>query len=314
MKKITILVLITAIAISLGLTLIPNVSSQVEDVHVLSYSYYMHPTYPDYLIFVGEVQNTGSNVIEKVAVTGTFYAPDETIFMQNTVTTLTTQILPNQKSPFYLTFSPDNILFSTNWTSQDVTDYNITVTYADPTEARQYQDLTITSQSGATDSYGDYYVSGTVKNTGTVSTNDTWVVATFYNSTGDVVSVGYSSILTPKSIAPSGTADFVIYTADFTSSGSISTYSLLVQTRLTASSTPTPTPTATSSASPTPTSTPSSSASPTPTPTAPADGTGIPDVYIYAAIVTVIIVVAIVALVLRKRGSKSAAAPQKTGE
>ncbi len=312
MKKTAILVLITAIAISLGLTLIPNVSSQVEDVQVLSYSYYMHPYYEDRLIIVGEVQNTGSNVIDQAAVTGTFYAPDETIFMQNTITTLTTQILPNQKSPFYLTFSPDNILVSTNWTSQDVTEYNITVTYASTTETRQYQDLTITSSSEATDSYGDYYLSGTVKNTGSESTNKTWVVATFYNSTGSVVSVGYSSILTPNSIPPDGTADFTIYPADYTSSSSIASYSLIIQTKLTASSTPTPSPSATPSASPTPT--PSSAASPTPTPTAPADGTGIPDVYIYAAIIAVVIVVAIVAVVLRKRSGKSATTSQKTEE
>jgi hypothetical protein len=312
MKKTAILVLITVFVISLGLTLIPNVSSQVEDVKVLSYSYYMHPYYEDRLIIVGEVQNTGPNVIDQAAVTGTFYAPDGTIFMQNIVTTLTTQILPNQKSPFYLTFSPDNIVVTTNWTSQDVTDYNITVTYASTTAARQYQDLTITSQSDATDAYGDYYISGTVKNTGSESTNKTWVVATFYNSTGGVVSVGYSSVLTPNSIAPGGTADFTIYPADYTSSGSIATYSLLVQTKLTASSEPTPTPSATPASSPPPT--PSSSASPTPTPTAPADGTSIPDVYIYAAIVAVVVVVAIVALVLRKRSGKSAATPQKTEE
>jgi hypothetical protein len=312
MKKTVILVLITVITISLGLTLIPNVSSQVEDAQVLSYSYYMHPYYTDRLIIVGEVQNTGSNVIDQIAVTGTFYAPDETIFMQNTVLTLTTQILPNQKSPFYLTFSPDNILVSTNWTSQDVTDYNITVTYAPTTEARQYKDLTITSQSEATDAYGSYYVSGTVKNTGTESTNKTWVVATFYNSTGSVVSVGYSEVLIPNSIAPGGTADFTIYPADYTSAGNIASYSLIIQTKLTASSTPTPTPSATPSASPT--STPSSSASPTPTPTPPANGTGIPDAYIYAAIIAVIVVVAIVALVLRKRSGKHAATPQKTEE
>ncbi len=309
MKKISNLVLITAIAISLCLTFIPNVSSRVEDVQVLSYSYYMHP-YLDVFIIVGEVQNTGSNVIDQVAVTGTFYAPDETIFMQNTVTTLTTQILPNQKSPFYLTFSPENILVSTNWTSQDVTDYNITVTNAPTTEARQYQDLTITSQSEGTDSYGTYYVSGTVKNTGTQSTNSTWVVATFYNSTGGVVSVGHTETVLytaseSTSIPPGGTADFVIYQADYTSAGTIDSYSLIIQSRLTASTTPTPSPSATPSASPTPS--PSSSVSGTPTPTATANETGIPEVYVYAAVVAVIIVVAIVALMLRKRGSKRAA-------
>jgi hypothetical protein len=314
MKKNTVLVLVALSITALGLTLIPHVSSQVEDAQVLSYSAYMHPFYTNVLVIVGEVQNTGSNIIDQIVVTGTFYAPDGTIYMQNSVQTLTTQILPQQKSPFYLMFSPSNIVLGTNWTSQDVTDYNITVAVANPTEARQYQDLTIIDQSASTDNYGYYYVAGTVKNTGTESTNATWVVATFYNSTGSVVAVGYTeTVLTPTSIAPGETADFVIYPADYTSAGDIASYALISHPRLTASSTPTPTPTpsATPSASPTPT--PSSSASPTPTPSG--NGTAIPDTYVYvAAIVVVIVVVGVVVLALRKRAGKRTAISKEQAE
>jgi hypothetical protein len=313
MKKSAIIFLTVISTVALCLALIPSVSSQIENVEVLSYSYYMHPYYNDVLVMVGEVQNTGPNVIDYVVVTGTFYAPDGTVFMQNYVKTLTTQILPQQKSPFYLTFDPSNIVVGTNWTSQDVTNYTITVTTANPTEARQYQDLAITSHSDSTDSYGYYYVSGTVKNTGTQSTNATWVVATFYNSTGGVVSVGYTeTILTPTSIPPGGTADFVIYTADYTSAGTIANYSLIIQTKLTASSTPTPSPSTTPSASPTPTA-PSSSPTPTPTPTASGNGTAIPDTYVYiAAIVVAIVVVGVVVLALRKRaGKRTAISPEQ---
>ena len=170
MKKSAILVLVAVSTIALCIALIPNVFSQPENVEVLSYSWYMSPDSSDYLIVVGEAQNTGSSVIEYIIVTGTFYAPDGTVYMSNYAKSFITQILPQQKTPFYIIFSPYNIVGDTNWTSQDVTNYTITVSYANPTDTRQYQDLTVTSHSASTDAYGYYVVTGVVKNTGTQST------------------------------------------------------------------------------------------------------------------------------------------------
>ncbi len=313
MKKSAIIILTIISTIALCLALIPNVSSQVENVNVLSYSYYMSPYISDCLIIVGEAQNNGPNVIDYVVVTGTFYAPDGTVFMQNYAQALTTQILPQQKTPFYLRLTPANIVSDTNWTAADATNYTITVAVADPTEARQYPDLTITSHSASTDDDGYYCVTGTVQNTGTQATNQTWVVATFHNSTGNVVAVGYTAVLTPTSIPAGGTTSFTIYPADYeTVVDSISSYSLIIQTKLTApSATPTPTPAPTSNPSTSPTPTPSSSASPTPTPSG--GGTAIPDTYIYAAIVAAVVVVAVAAvLVLRKRAGKRTTTTQQT--
>ena len=201
MKKSALFVLVTISTIALCLALIPNASSQIENVSILGYSYYMVSS--DYLILVGEAQNTGPNVIDYIIVTGTFYAPDGTLFMSNYAKAFSAQILPQQKAPFVIGFSPSNIVSGTNWTSPDVTNFTLTVSYANPTDTRQYQDLTVISNSESSDAYG-YYITGTIKNTGSQASNKTWVVATFYNSTGGVVGAGYSVILTPASIAPGG--------------------------------------------------------------------------------------------------------------
>jgi hypothetical protein len=309
MKKSAFSVLVTISTIALCLALIPNASSQIENVSILGYSYYMVSS--DYLILVGEAQNTGPNVIDYIIVTGTFYAPDGTLFMSNYAKAFSAQILPQQKTPFAIGFSPSNIVSGTNWTSPDVTNFTLTVSYANPTDTRQYQDLTVISNSESSDTYG-YYITGTIKNTGSQASNQTWVVATFYNSTGGVVGAGYSVILTPASIAPGGTAAFAIDEFTYyTNVADIATYSLTIQTKLTAPST-TPTPSPTPSASPTPT---PSSSSPSPTPTGSGNGTAIPDGYIYAAVIAVAIVVIVaVVLVLRKRAGKRTAIPQEQAE
>jgi hypothetical protein len=305
MKKSAILVLVAALTMALCITLMPKVFSQPENVQILSYSLYIHPDYSDYLIVVGEAQNTGPNVIDHVIVTGTFYAADGTPVMYNYAQALITQILPQQKTPFYISFSEDNSLIGDiDWESIEIKNLTISVGYAEPTDSRQYQNLEITSHTSSTDSDGYYRVTGVVKNTGTQSTNKTWVVATFYNSTGGVVAIGYSVYLTPSSIAPGGTAPFTIYPADYDAvANKISSYSLLIQTQNAPSATPTPPPTASPFPSPT---SPSSTSSPTPT--EPANGTAIPDTYIYVAVAVAVIVIAIgvFALVRRKRVSRRA--------
>ena len=293
MKKTALSVLVTVSTIALCLALIPNVLSQIENASILSYSYYTSPYDSNYLIVVGEAQNIGPNVLGYITAMGTFYAPDETVFMSNYARSITTQIPPQQKIPFQIPFTTANIASDTNWTFQDVTNLTITVNYVKLTETRQYQDLTIINDSLGTDNDGYYRVTGTVKNTGSQASNQTAVVATFYNSTGSVVALGFSNYLTPTSIPAGGTASFTIYPSDYEAVYSkITSYSLIIQTELTApSATPNPTPSPTPSASPT--STPSqSSPSPSPTPTGSGNGTAIPDTYIYIAAVAASLIAA----------------------
>jgi hypothetical protein len=281
MKKSVILAFVVAITMVLCMTLIPNVFSQPENVRVLSYSWHIDISSGEYVVVVGEVQNVGPNIIDYVKVIGTFYASDGTPLEGNSVRSLTTQILPQQKAPFYMIVPIyDSLTRSWVWDPQSIDYLTILVNYAEPTESSQYQGLEISSHESSTDAYGLYTVTGVVKNTGTQSTNQAIVVATFYNSTGSVVAVG-TSYLTPSSIAPGSTASFTIYPLDYLAvAGEVSSYSLLIQAQnTTPSATPTPSPTASPSLSP--------------TPTEAGNGNGIPDTYVYAAAAVVIICVAI---------------------
>jgi hypothetical protein len=282
MRKSALLAFVVAITIALCMTLIPHVFSQPENIRVLSYSWYLDPSSGDYLVVVGEVQNVGPNIIDYVKVIGTFYASDGTPLAGDSVRSLTTQILPQQKAPFYLIVTIYDSNTGYSWDPQSIDHLTISVNRAEPTESSQYQGLEISSHESSTDAYGYYRVTGVVKNTGTQSTNQASVVATFYNSTGSVVAVG-TSYLTPSSIAPSSTASFTIYPLDYLAvMGEISSYSLLIQTLNTApSATPTPSPTA------------SPSLSPAPTPTETVNGTDISDTYVYIAAAVVIICIAI---------------------
>jgi hypothetical protein len=282
MKKSVILAFVVTITMVLCMTLIPKVFSQPDNIQVLSYNWYINPASPDLVTVVGEVQNVGPNIIDNVGVVATFYASDGTPFAGDSGTSLTNQILPQQKAPFYIIVPTYDSLTGFSWDPQSIDYLTILVYRAEPTESSQYQGLEISSHESSTDAYGNYMVTGVVKNTGTQSTTQASVVATFYNSTGSVVAVG-TSYLTPSSIAPGSTASFKIYpNAYLAVAGQVSSYSLLIQTQnTTPSATPTPSPTA------------SPSLSPTPTPTEAGNGNGIPDTYVYAAAAVVIICVAI---------------------
>lgn len=304
MKKNAIFVLVTVSIIAFCLASIPNVFSQTQDIKILSSSWHISP-YTNDLVVIGEAQNTGPNVIDYIIIAGTFSNANGTALMSSHTAGYATQILPQEKTPFYMDFSPESVIGDYVWGSGGITNITLSVTVANQTDKRQYPDLAVTSSTATTDANGDYLVTGVVQNTGTQPTNKTWVLATFYDSGGIAIGMGYSAYLSPASIPPGGVAPFTIYPLDYAQSlvDKIASYGLLIQTLLTASSTtPTPSP----SSTPTSSSSPSPSSSPTPTSTGPGTGTNIPDVYLYAAIAAVIVVIAIAvaALVWRKRGKK----------
>jgi hypothetical protein len=307
MKKSPILAFVVAVTIALCITMIPipNVVSQPENIQVLSYSWYLNPSRSDYLVVVGEVQNVGPNIIDYVKVVGTFYASDGTLLGDNSVRSLATQILPQQKAPFYMLVPLSNSLTGSGWDPQSIENLTISVIMADPTDSHQYEDLVISSQTASTDASGIYMITGFVRNTGTQSASQVTVIATYYDSTGTVIGLGYND-LTSNTIASGSTASFTIYPLDYPAfMDQIASYSLLIQApNTTPATTPTPSPSASSSPSPTPT---ASSSSPTPTETG--NGTGMPNTYVYIAAAVVIIVIALglfVVLVRRKRvGSRA---------
>jgi hypothetical protein len=172
-----------------------------------------------------------------------------------------TDILPGEKAPFYMDFIADNSVSSDLSWVPSVTNVTIAIEYAPDTTDSQYAGLTFaqitTSQSNG------MTVTGTIQNTGTQTTGETWVIAAFYNSTGSAVSMGISN-LAAETLVPGGSSQFVVSPIEDTGAlGQISNYSLVIQTAkptslptqtLPASSTPSPTPTTSSSTSTQPTS------------------------------------------------------------
>jgi preprotein translocase subunit SecG len=223
----------------LGLGLVQQVSSQAESIKVLSYSWYV-----DNLgIFdvVGEIQNTGSATLNPVVLNGTVYTKDGVIRAFSLPSVVYVNYMtPQQKAPFFMEF-PSQGSTSMGGTAGDlswITDYDhvdFMVYKADSVNGYQYPDLKIQSSSAAVDVNETYWVSGSVKNTGSKTATNVRVIGTFFSSNGTVVAVGYSEILAPTSLNPSDTASFRVGAFDYDDSivspdRKISSYSVMVQT------------------------------------------------------------------------------------
>lgn len=291
MRKSIVFLCVFLTLASLGLTLVPKVSSQPENIKVLSYGWYVDSI--GYLDVVGEVQNVGPNTIDSVVLSGVIYTLDGEAVSYSYPTTVYGQyLLPQQKAPFYMEFPPSvSVTGDLSWLSLGIDRVDFTVEAADPTSSYQYPDLTVTSSSGGTDAEGVYWVTGTVQNTGTQTATNIYVVGTFYNATGTTIAMGYTDALTPASLSPSSTASFKVGAFDLNqsivpSNLKIDHYSLLIQVEEpiltgTAPTLPTPTPPSTT--------TPPSDSTPSPT-----DEN--PDVLAPEAIYAIIIVIVILGL------------------
>lgn len=316
MKKISACLLVLLAVCSLSLTLVPITLSQSEtqNVRIVDYSYYIDSL--GYLAVVGEIQNTGTDTIASALLTGVATTSDglqQNSFTQAWVSDLT----PQQKAPFYMDFYPPQ--GQNGWFLGDISAISLTVAVANATLEYQYPDLTITSSKGSIGTSGDfngaYVVNGAIKNTGTQAATNLTVVGTFYNSTGNVVGVGYTNYLTPTVLEPSATTSFQIAAFDLNQSEvpnnlKITSYSLLVQTQapILQETAPQATPyTGSGSGSQTPTSTNSQSSTTSPSNTStqgqgsqPTSTNYLP---VYAAVIVIAIVAVIAALLfLRKRG------------
>jgi hypothetical protein len=297
--------------VSLGLTLVPQVSSQPENIKVLSYGWYVDSI--NFLDVIGEVQNVGPNTIDTVVISGTIYATDGEAKAYSSTTVFVKYLVPQQKAPFFMEFPPQaSVTGDLSWLSLGIDHVDFTVSLAEATSSYQYPDLTVASSSGEVDSEGVYWVSGTVQNTGDQTARNIYVVGTFFNASNTVVAVGYSNYLTPLSLSPSSTASFKFGAFDLNQSVvpsdlMISSYSLLVQTESPILSGDAPSPT------PTPSNTPSDN---TPSPTGSSGSenpNGLAPEAIYAIVALIVIIgLAITLLVLRKTKSQEMSQTKKS--
>jgi hypothetical protein len=203
--------------------------------------------------------------------------------------------------------SPDG-----TWGSVTISNIEFSVSSENVTSNYQYPALTVTSSSSSIDKNagfeGAYLVNGTIKNEGSQTAQNIWVIGAFYNSTGTVIGVGFTGYLTPTSLSPSGTMSFGINEIDLNQSRVpqaliIKSYSLTVQSEepVLQGTAPIVTPSpGSSSSSPSPG---SSSSSPSATPTTTANSNSSSNTVAIYAIVIVIVIIAIggAILVLSKR-------------
>jgi hypothetical protein len=142
---------------------------------------------------------------------------------------------PGQKAPFML--EAEKTTSKSDWTTAGISKITITASEAAAVSKHLYPDLTISSSatvSTSGDDKGTYWVSGTVKNVGTQTVSKLVVAATFYNSSGHVISTGLTNYLTPESLSAGNTVQFKVgayYTDQSTEpeSRKITSYVLNVQ-------------------------------------------------------------------------------------
>jgi hypothetical protein len=236
MGKKVLCILIAVIIISLAFSSIPGILCAPEDIRVTNYSYYVGPS--GILEVTGEIQNVGANTIDAVILRGSIFNENGFDISDSSSRAWVAYILPQQKAPFIMEFAPpqDNNI----WEPGDIARVQLTTSQANATNKYQYPDLKIISSTpsiGVSGDYnGAYSVFGEIENTGGQTASNITVVGEFFNSTGSVVGVGYTTYLTPTGLAPSKKAQFQIYALDLNQSIvpsylKISSYSLLVQTQ-----------------------------------------------------------------------------------
>ncbi len=307
LKKIGICLLILLALSASTLVLMPPAKSQTDSIKVLSYSYYVD--YMGFLDVVGEIQNVGTSTIANVTIAGDLTTTDG-VGSSSGCPALVNDLLPQQKAPFYMEFSPENTIYGA-WYGVTIQSVNFYIYQADPTSNYLYPDVAIVSQQSSVAADGSYTVTGTVKNTGSQSATDVRVVATFYNSQQEVVAIGYTDPLTPNPIAPQHSATYTVGAFDRNQSSvpanqTIASYALMVQVRspelqgTPPAVTPSPTPGPTTLQTATPSSTQSGSSSNDDL------GSGFNSGILIGGIVAVVIVVAVLGLsMFRKRKTSS---------
>jgi hypothetical protein len=284
-----------------------QVKAESSDANILSYSWYVAPAnnviaqYPGDLAVVGEVQNTGSSNLGYVIVSGTAFDSNGTFLASAQTTAFGTDILPGQKEPFYIDLSATSgQTGDLSWVPQ-VSNVTVSVDYVNTTSTTLYSGITITNTNVSHDSSGIYTVTGAVQNIGSQNTGYVWVVTTFYNASGTVVSLSYTDFLT-NSLAPGASVAFTATPAENYDqlSSQITNSTSIVQSRAAPTATAQP---STMPTSPTPTAT-ATTTQPTQTPTS-TIGTD-NSIYIAAAVIVIVIVAVAAVLLVRGRVKKAA--------
>ena len=315
MKKILTVVLLVAIILAAFTVLSTSiVRADTSEANVLTYSWYVAPANAGDagdLVAVGEIQNVGSSVLQYVYLSGFAYNSTGALLDVSQVQAYVYDMLPGQKAPFYLDFTPENSATGDQQWVPSASNVTVVVADAIDTTSTQYAGLAIPTGTVTSyhDSSGIFTVTGNVQNTGDTTTGNVWVVTTFYDASGTVVSLNFTNFLT-TSLAPGNSINFLATPLDNTAqlSSEITNYSFLVQSTPLTTTSPTAT-TSTSSSS-----TPTSSAIATTQPTQSTNplSSGLTYAIVGAIVVVLVVVVIAVLLMLRKRNKNAQPPPATT--
>jgi hypothetical protein len=255
-KILTVVILAALVLASFNIIQLPHASAQTNQAQVLSYSWYLAPSttttaeYINDLVCVGEVQNTGSNVIGKLFVIGQAFDSNGVVLDASEAQVFVNNLAPNQKAPFYIDFTPENsITQDQSWVS-NMTSLTVQMGAIINATGTQYTGLTTSNLNGL-NTNGVYTVTGTIQNTGDQGIGDVAVVTTFYNSTGSVVALNFTDVGSALAIGQATT--FSVTPQDNTAalSNEIASYAILLQSVPAPTATATPNPTAVPTAQPT---------------------------------------------------------------
>lgn len=293
MKK-TIAILIVAsliLAVAVPCFVIPNAKGDASEAQVLNDDNWyiasssgLFSTQAGDLVVVGEVQNVGTGIIQNVTLSATALDSNGTALgtatTESTGMVFTYQTLPQGKAPFVIDF-PD----SASWSSEVAT-VQVTVLSVIDATSPPYEGLNMVGTPTAFNDSGAYTVVGTIINNGSQTMGYVWAVTTFYDSTGKVVGLNYTSYLaTPYApVANGGPLHYVATPVDNTValSNEISSFAYVIDSIPYSASE-------------------QSNTQSTPTPTASTgSSSGLPWLAIIIIVVAVVIV-AVALLLLRKR-------------
>ncbi len=136
----------------------------------------------DYYYLVGEVFNPTNSDMNFVKVVATFYDENRTVIGTAFTYTELDIIQPNTTVPFKISSYPDKIKPAS--CKLDV-DYNTTSEQA-------FSGISIKSHSGFLDDMGYYKIVGEVENTSNMPAEFVKIIATYYNSSGDVIGTAFT--------------------------------------------------------------------------------------------------------------------------
>jgi hypothetical protein len=253
LKKIMVILILVALILT-SIFIFQNVKANASEVSVISYSSYVAPSNtvaalaPGDLITVGEVMNIGSDIVSDVTVQGTAFSASGQTLAVTGADAFVYDMLPGQKAPFYLDFSASSGLTQDlSWVPQ-VSSVTVQVTSVTDTNQRQYSDYDIQGRYNYTDNNGVYVAYGTLVNNGSQIVSYPWVVTTFYNATGGVISLNYTNFLTPT-LSVNGAVRYFSTPLDNNTqlTNQIAAYSIQIDSLTVANSTSSPTATPTQS-------------------------------------------------------------------